>query len=544
MSKKRIFVLISLLLLLAGVFLSNAIKEAKELRRDPVVLLNQYYTLKESHPMAAQKALRLILNQDHHHLIALKELSQWFIRQGQLTKALPLLEQLHVLLPESHAYTLQLAYVYYLNNDWDKAKPLYLALSRQTEAKQKTDAMQGLNAMASYLPFYQYHATTETWMVAINDAQNTPSTIPSSIPITPKVNTRQKAPPNPATPSGPKHSQAPNEIQTLKEAGFAAATQGRCVEAIAYLRRAYEQRPEPEIAMQLAYLYDQINNKPMAYRYFRLATKSNDHALFLRAENALTDLAGQQTKALPAPYFSEFYFNPFTQSRFGLTVKPLIWRAGIEQDNPYQTKEYLFLRRTSDNRSENLGEVSQIYEDNVQITGVGAQITPIKGLPMIGFVEVGEAYDLIYQHRNRWRGDLRGGLMFYREFGPKPTYFDNLTFSTKYYNDWYGDITYFSRYNNNVIGLVRTHQGIRLLQYHSTMINAYITGRVIADTQREFFNNIAEIGPGIAFIPSNHLNVQLRFEQVRGAYLPSVGFNPYGKYYTNRLVQLLFYVKI
>ena len=73
-----------------------------------------------------------------------------------------------------------------------------------------------------------------------------------------------------------------------------------------------------------------------------------------------------------------------------------------------------------------------------------------------------------------------------------------------------------------------------------------MVGRVLGDTQHVFYNNFAEVGPGIAFVPSNRFNVQLRFEHVKGAYLPasSIPPNPYAKHYTNNFLQLLFYVKI
>lgn len=298
--------------------------------------------------------------------------------------------------------------------------------------------------------------------------------------------------------------------------------------------------------MQLAYLYDQVGNKPEAYNYFKfVAHHTQDKALELKAQNALTNLAGLQTKALPPPYFSEVFFTPFVQSRFGLTVEPFIWRLGVEQDNRFRTREYLFFRRVQDGRSANLGELSQIYEDNVQITGMGAQFMPVKRWPIIGFIEAGQAYDLIYMNRDRWRGDLRGGFMYYQERGAPPAYFDQLKIARGVYSTYYGDATYFSRYNNNVIGLARTHQGIRLLQYKSSMVNLYATGRILADTRREFFNNFAEVGPGIAFIPSNRFNVQLRLEHVNGVYLPAGATpNPYDKYYTNNVAQLLFYVRI
>lgn len=340
----------------------------------------------------------------------------------------------------------------------------------------------------------------------------------------------------------PKH---PNHIQLLIEAGYLAIRQHQPCKAIDYFSKAYAKTKQPQLAMQLGYLYETIQDKSKACHYFKLATQSHDKALVLRAENARTNLAGFQTKKLPTPYFSEAFFSPFSQSRFGLTVRPFVARLGIEQSNAWQGKEYVFIRRTQDNKSKNLGQLSQIFEDNVQITGVGAQIKPLPPLALIGFLEVGAAYDLVYRNRDRWRGDLRTGLMYYDQFGKRPAFFDHLKVMGGYYSDLYAEATYFTRYNNNVIAGVKTHQGIRLFAYHDSMFNGYITGRMLGDTRREFFNNFAELGPGVEFIPSNRLNIKILYEYVRGVYLPAGAIqNPYEQYYKNSLVQLLLYVKL
>lgn len=464
MLKKRLLIAASILLLFFATFVIAAIKQAKELHRDPTVLMHKYYQVKYTNPSAAKKILLIILKQEPNYLPAVREYRLW--------------------LPT-------------------------------TPVRQE---------LLSYLPYYQdqaqTHAKTQLQANSIKKAQNNHAFIKHAF----------------VRPS--------NKIHMLKEAGFLAIAQGHPILALNYFSKAYEVHPEPSTAMQLGYLYEQLNDRKTAYHYFTLATQSQDKSLSLSAENALTTLVGQQTKILPRAYFSEVYLNPFSQTRFGLTVVPFIWRLGLEQENRLRTKEYVFVRRTQDNRSANFGELSAIYEDNVQIEGVGIQITPLRNIPLIGFVEGGTAYDLVYLNRSRWRADLRAGLMYYRDFGTPPGYFDKLKVGHAYYSDWYGDITYFTRYNNNVIGLIRTHQGIRLLQYHSSMVNLYVTGRVIADTKREFYNNIAEVGPGISFVPSNRFHLQLRFEQVNGMYLPAGRFvNPYGKYYTNNVVQLLFYMK-
>ncbi|KTD19876.1 tetratricopeptide repeat protein [Legionella londiniensis] len=339
--------------------------------------------------------------------------------------------------------------------------------------------------------------------------------------------------------------QYPTNTQALKEAGYLALDLNYRKTAIHFFTRAYRNTQEPELAMQLGYLQDLDNNQPLAYQYFELAAKSADQTLALKAQNALVNLAGLQTKAFPKPYFGEVFFTPFSQSRFGLTVRPLIARLGVELDDRWQTKTYLLFRQTDDNKSSSVGELPQIYEDNVRIIGTGVQISPIQRLPLVGWVEAGGAYDLVFRNRNPWRGDLRGGVMYYNEFGKKTAYYERLRIKPDYYSTLYGDITYFSRYDNNVIGTLKTHQGIHLVQYHNALVNLYLSGRIIEDTRREFFNNIAEVGPGLGIIPYNRFNLELRMEWIRGVYLPAGGsVNPYGKYYNNNIVQLLYYVKV
>jgi tetratricopeptide (TPR) repeat protein len=564
MLKKRIYIALCILLLICLVLLFSATKEIKVLKRDPVTLMHKYYQFKEIDPPLAKKFLLIILKQDKHYLPALEEYSQWVKNEYDSHLAESSLEELHRLLPHNDTYSFQLGYLYYKNGDWQKAKSLFVDLIEHAPQRIKVEAEHAIAGMASYLPYYQYHTKSESLKNVDNyssfmltphglSAESMgPADKPRGVELTkPSLLDQFYSNKNKNRLAAKRIltqliRQQPTNVQGLREAGFLAINEGRFADATAYFKQAHQLEAHPPSAMQLAYLYDQIGNKPEAYKYFQfVAHHTQDKALELRAQNALTNLAGLQTKALPPPYFSEVFFTPFVQSRFGLTVEPFIWRLGVEQDNQFRTREYLFFRRVQDGRSANLGELSQIYEDNVQITGMGAQFMPVKRWPIIGFIEAGQAYDLIYRNRDRWRGDLRGGFMYYQERGAPPAYFDQLKIAHGFYSTYYGDATYFSRYNNNVIGLARTHQGVRLLQYKSSMVNLYATGRILADTRREFFNNFAEVGPGIAFIPSNRFNVQLRLEHVNGVYLPAGATpNPYGKYYTNNVAQLLFYARI
>ncbi|MFC3909926.1 tetratricopeptide repeat protein [Legionella dresdenensis] len=493
-------------------------------------LWNDYFRLKQTDPEQAQKILLQLEEKLAHNAAVFEEAGYFALQQGEATDAINAFLRAYKEMPADHL-ALQLGYLYMNQKEYAKAAEFFLLASQSTDAKIRRSAMNGYDYAKRSVAFEQ------------------------PAPLQPKSKEMVMFDQYYELKKYDKRAayqllkqiivQYPANLTALKEGGYLAIELKLPNDAINYFSQAYALSYEPDIAMQLGYLYNQVENNYMAYQYFKLAGKSTDTELALKAENAMTNLAGMQTKVFPKPYFSELFFTPFSQTRFGLTVRPLIARLGIEHEDTLQTKTYLLFRQTDDNKTDVLGQLPQIYEDNVRIMGAGVQITPVKAIPMVAFVETGAAYDLVYRNRNRWRGDLRGGLMYYQDLGARPAYFGRPTLSAKYYGFLYGDATYFSRYDNNVIGTLKTHQGIRLLQYHSSMLNLYMSGRVLQDTNRDFFNNIAEIGPGIGFIPSNRFFLEFRYEYIRGVYLPAGGsVNPYSKYYNNGILQMLFYVKM
>jgi tetratricopeptide (TPR) repeat protein len=84
----------------------------------------------------------------------------------------------------------------------------------------------------------------------------------------------------------------PDNIRALKEAAYLATTQKMNERAITYWKRAYAIEPNPEYAMSLGYLYDGIDRKSSAFRYFDLASKTRNKALHDKAEMAMTNMGG------------------------------------------------------------------------------------------------------------------------------------------------------------------------------------------------------------------------------------------------------------
>lgn len=560
LNKVVILILMAVIFLLISI--SYALKQARTLHRDPVVLWNQYYRLKNRDSEAARRALAIILKQNINDLTAMRELQLLSHAEKTVQQAMPSLKTLACVPTDpktlGSAYGVQKNSLARLSGKqvvidavfselhpwiWDNLSPVNGA---------ECSFLPGYASVASvdHLLKPEEGTTPQHTIYAPGSFEQSKETLrlrQTEDAFFQQFYAEKQTNKSEALALIERKIQShPRQIRFLKEAGYLAIEQQNYPLAIQYFNQVEALEPQADVRMQLAYLYDQVGNKRAAWQYFKKAAQLQDNqAQWLKTQNALTQLAGLQTKAMPAPYFGEVYFSPFTQSRFGLTVRPLIARFGIESLTGMQVKQYLVFRQTDDNRSENLGELPQIFEDNVRIMGAGIQMVPFASLPVSFFVEAGAAYDLIPQSRSRWRGDLRANLVYYQELGAHPCYVAKPKFSMAYYNTLYGNVAYFSRYHNNVIAGFNTHQGVRLFQYRSSMINLYLSGRAMVDTRREFFNNIAEIGPGVSFIPNNRYRLQLRFESVNGMYLPAGGsFNPYHKYYTNRIAQLLFYVKI
>ncbi|STX51434.1 Uncharacterized enzyme of heme biosynthesis [Legionella busanensis] len=514
------------------------------------IFLNWFYKLKREDTQAAEQILSVLLFLEPRNPLLNQEMGYLKLQLNDTKAAIPFFLVTYQEL-SSEQIALQIAYLYYRLGHKAQARYYFLIAAQAKDTKIRTTALKSLSFLQS--PAQMENSNPFKMAEAKNPAyqpQNkfTPpqGTTNEALILLDEFYTLKKRDKKLAWQAIQKIAQKyPNNTLALKEAGFLAIELKQSNDAILYFTRVYNLTHEPEIAMQLGYLYDQTPNKYQAYQYFKLATLSSNKELELKAQNALTNLAGLQTKVLPPPYFGELFFTPFTQSRFGLTVRPIIARYGLEFNNDLHSRVYFNFRRTDDNKTNIAGDLPQIYEDNVRIMGVGGSINPLKNFPLVAWLEAGQAYDLVYRNRNRWRGDLRGGLMYYNEFGTKPAYYDTFRISPDYYSTLYGDITYFSRYDNNVIGTFITRQGIRILQYHASIINIYMLGRVFQDTRREFFNNLVEYGPGVGFIPSNRFRIEIRFDYINGTYLPAGGsVNPYGKHYTNKMLQLLYYVRV
>ena len=311
----------------------------------------------------------------------------------------------------------------------------------------------------------------------------------------------------------------PSYVIALKEAGYTLLNKKDNQGALPYFLKTYSLTYDPTIAMQLGYIYNGLGENHEAYHYFNLAARTENEELFLKAQIAMTNIRDAFPKFIKDPFFFDIYFDPFYFTRFDLMVYPVISRLGFVANKKHQLEVYTIFRRTTDNSSGIENNIPQIYEDNAQITDVGFRLNPIPSWPIVYFIEMGAAKDLVYQDRPRWRSDFRTGLAMYQPWGAEPTFTLKPEFSFKHIGDAYADMIYYSRYQD-IIASARIREGFRAFEYQCMMVDFYLKGFLVGDSVHQFYNNIFEIGPGIALTPVNKFNFVVRYETIQGYYLP------------------------
>jgi hypothetical protein len=336
--------------------------------------------------------------------------------------------------------------------------------------------------------------------------------------------------------------QSPKEVKILREAGESAIANHHLREAELFLKNSYALAPSDELALELGYLSQQLGHMDASLGYFNKAKKSKNKVISKKAEKSIGNINPWQSKLLPSPYYGEIYFAPFYFSRFSLAVAPVIARVGKELNTRNHLKVYFITRYTKDDRSGIFPRIDDIYEDNLFTYALGVQIQPIRTLPMIGFLEAGRARDLIWRRRDRNSNDLRGGLTYgdgWQNIVSNPMKKGGQLILD---GELYANAIYYSRYNDDLITFGRLRENLTLIRYKKAALKFYLMAQGSVDTNRYFYNNIFEWGPGFSLHLTNKLrvNVEKRF----GYYLPvnSPTVNPYNKTYLNDVWQLNLFV--
>lgn len=494
---------------------------------NPMYMLNlfaQYYAVKEKNPLEAQIILYQIIELFPDSALAYTELGYLQLAQGDKQHALANLEKAFELQPNAQVAA-QVGYLLVDSKQLSEARAYFEQAYNLGDATVKEQISLVLTQLKILM--LPHAPATSTAGTASNLSQRD-KLMNEFYALKPK---------NPAVAWQLLMkiiSLYPDDVDALKEAGYISLADSNYKQALPYFEKVYQITSDPLMALQAGYISSTLGNQPKAYGYFEDATTATDAELAQKAQQAMTNIGALQMKILPYPFFMDLYYAPVFFSRFALIINPVIFRAGITLNQKYHTQLYVIFRWTRDNRSGVAGQISNIYQDDTGIGAIGMNFQPFVKIPLVLFAQVGKAYNLLNIHP-RWRNDVRAGAIFYNQWGAQPVYAPTVEFPFAWITTLYSNVSYYSRYDNDVIADTRLREGFRVLRYKPSAIDVYFDEHLVLDSQQQFYNNILEVGPGIVFYPSNRYNVDLRLESLKGYYLPvdSPSPNPYGPTYRN-----------
>ncbi len=140
--------------------------------------------------------------------------------------------------------------------------------------------------------------------------------------------------------------------------------------------------------------------------------------------------------------------------------------------------------------------------------------------------------------------DFRSGLIFWYGWD---TYYEPskwLSLPMIFWGELYSDLTYYRRDNDNIIGYLHGKFGFHLLRLRIISMDVYAATYLVKDSNKDFWNNYTELGPGIWLKPLPDLDLKFYIEWLEGNYFnieTTENPNPNPQQYSDRRMGILFW---
>lgn len=311
---------------------------------------------------------------------------------------------------------------------------------------------------------------------------------------------------------------SPRDPKVWKTWTYLEMRKNNNTEALIYIDRTLELTPDDEqLLLQKAYLLNAAQRNPEALEIFKKLQSSSNPETAAKAQQAVLNLNGT-TSGQTKNTFADIYFSPSFEGRYDTAILPLKLRYGRYWGEKNRGQIYGFANINRDTQSTG-GARPEIIDQNAAIVGVGTNYRPWEW-PLYLYLELGGSYDLIDLNRDKFRESINFGLTGYQEWywHDSETSHSPVTQKTQYFAELYGNVASYSREDYNVIGDLRLRTGWNFNRDHLGNIQTYLKLHTINDSNNEFYNNLAELGPGIAWQPVD-FPVKLRIEQMYGKYV-------------------------
>ena len=222
----------------------------------------------------------------------------------------------------------------------------------------------------------------------------------------------------------------------------------------------------------------------------------------------------------------------FSHTKPGLRISGLLGRTA---------EFYVLLRYGKD--------MHRDFWNNRAETGLGLRIKLFKKVFLAPYIELIRGYymdipDEYPQPEQKEYDDVRSGLLFWYGWDNYFSYSSLFSFPLKFWGEMYSDISYYRSQRNNVIGYWHIRTGFHTMQLWKSCIDVYGVSYVMKDINEDFWNNKAEIGPGIRIKPVSGLDLTFFIEYLFGTYFGIEGRdpNPYSQQYTDRRMGVIFWI--
>lgn len=329
----------------------------------------------------------------------------------------------------------------------------------------------------------------------------------------------------------------PANVQARRQLGSIYLAAARIEDALHQFAIANILLPSDTTRLQIAYLLQRLKRNKESLGFFSLARNSSDPSIGQRARAAAIMLS-EAACAESVPWWGKIYAAPYYDHRFENTILSGSLHIGYALESRKQISLFGMVSATRDTRSTG-GAIPVIFSDSYALAAGGIRVQPLTGFT--ADLQAGVAVNLIDKEgEKRTREDFRALLFYGAGLFPDLTVPDHVRFPFTPLADAYASAGYYSRYKNT-IGYTQARIGVRALEWGYSIADLYLRGDFGWDTEREFYNNIAEVSIGGRWTPYWPLGLSVLAEYHRGKYWDNgIPTGTFDRYYSSFRVFLVF----
>jgi hypothetical protein len=330
-----------------------------------------------------------------------------------------------------------------------------------------------------------------------------------------------------AKPAAARPSAASSPVDSTLAEAYRLKSEREFEAAAAAFTRAQAAGADPQrIAMELGYVAAARGSSDDMRTYFSAAANGPDRVI---ADRAKSEMA-----YLPRRFWGDLYADAYGwqraagEDRGGSLVPTVRVRGMVRPALSLDFNLYIYGQATRDtgSRGSVAGGPPRIFADDYALVGAGAMVRFWGGRVGL-FAQIGPAFNLIDDGRERAAVDGRGGGVLYAETSrcaPSPAHGAWAGFLPCL--ETYAEVVYVSRFDNNVIAFGRPRVAGSYLVTGPVAWQVVAEARAAADRNGDYYNNLVDGGAGHRWRLLAPLRIDALFSVNAGTYFGVTNRDP------------------